>query len=236
MIDHSQMMTVETFTASVRKALNRAFWDSKNKQEEWYEQPSDINMLHEMYYDGELPKQKIEEYRERMTVIANHLLSSQTFMDIFDGKGKRIKLISSERFRLFEMEGVKVWVVLDLVFQDLESGKFVVVDFKTGKPSSSDKVQLLLYALFLKVAFHLPGLDQIELRNEYLATGKHASFTPRQTDLEYVQSLIQTSVKEMKAYLRVPEQNVPLDMERFEQTKNRAICRRCAFQELCDRG
>ena len=182
------------------------------------------------------PEQQIEEYRERITVIANHLLSSQTFMDIFDGKAKKIRLISSERFRLLEMEGVKVWVVLDLVFQDLESGKFVVVDFKTGKPSSSDKVQLLLYALFLQGAFHLPGLDQIELRNEYLSTGKHASFTLGQTELKFVQSLIQTSVKEMKAYLRVPEQNVPLDMERFEQTKNRAICRRCAFRELCDRG
>jgi len=235
MMDESQKMTVEEFAASIRKALNRAFWDSKHKQEEWYEQPSDINMLQEMYYDGELPEQKIEEYRERITVIANHLLSSQTLMDIFERKDK-VKLITSERFRLFEMEGIKVWVVLDLVFQDLESGKFVVVDFKTGKPSSSDKVQLLLYALFLKEAFHLSSLDQIELRNEYLATGKHASFTPRQTDLEYVQSLIRTSVKEMKAYLRVPEQNVPLDMERFEQTKNRAICRRCAFRELCDRG
>jgi len=236
MIDHSQKMTVEAFTASVRKALNRAFWDSKNKQEEWYEHPCDINMLHEMYYDGELPKQKIEEYRERMTVIANHLLSSQTFMEIFDGKGKRIKLITSERFRMFELGGIKVWVVMDLVYQDQESGKFVVVDFKTGKPSSSDRVQLLLYALFLKEAFNLPSLDQMELRNEYLAQGKYTSFTPRQTELEYVQSLIQTSFEEMKSCLRIPEQNVPLDMEKFEQTKNRAICRRCAFQELCDRG
>jgi hypothetical protein len=74
------------------------------------------------------------------------------------------------------------------------------------------------------------------LRCEYLATGKYAYFTPRQTELEYVQSLIQTSFEEMISCLRIPEQNVPLDMERFEQTKNRAICRRCAFQELCDRG
>lgn len=235
MIDESQKMTVEEFTTSVRKALNRAFWDSKYKQEKWYEQPSDINMLHEMYYDGELPKQKIEEYRERMTVIANHLLSSQTFMDIFERKNK-VKLITSERFRLFEMGGIKVWVVMDLVYQDLENGKFVIVDFKTGKPSSSDRVQLLLYALFLKEAFHLPTLNQMELRNEYLAQGKYTSFTPRQTELEYVQSLIQTSFEEMKSCLRIPEQNVPLDMEMFEQTKNRAICRRCAFQELCDTG
>jgi len=235
MIDHSQKMTVEAFTASVRKALNRAFWDSKNNQEEWYEHPCNINMLHEMYYGGELPEHKIQEYQERMTVIANHLLSSQTFMDIFDRKDK-VKLITSERFRVFELEGIKVWVVMDLVYQDLENGKFVVVDFKTGKPSSSDRVQLLLYALFLKEAFHLPSLDQMELRNEYLSTGKHASFTPKQTELEYVQSLIQTSVKEMKSCLRIPEQNVPLEMERFEQTKNRAICRRCAFQELCGGG
>ena len=99
MIDESQKMTVEEFTVSVRKALNRAFWDSKYKREEWYEQPSNINILHEMYYAGEIPKQKIEEYRERITVIANHLLSCQTFMDIFDGKANKIRLISSERFR-----------------------------------------------------------------------------------------------------------------------------------------
>jgi len=236
MIDEPQKMTVEAFNASVQKALNKAYWESIHKKEQWYEHPSNFNMLHEMYYNGELPEHKIQEYRERMTVIANHLLSSQTFMDIFDRKEKKIKLITSERFRMFELGGIKVWVVMDLVYQDQESGKFIVVDFKTGKPSSSDRVQLLLYALFLKEAFNLPTLDQMELRNEYLSTGKHASFTPKQTDLEYVESLIQTSVEEMKSCLRIPEQNVPLDMEMFEQTKHRAICRRCAFQELCDIG
>ena len=235
MIDQSQKITVEAFTAFVRKALNKAYWESVHKKQQWYEQPSDINMLHELYYDGELLEHKIQECRERMSVIANHLLSSQTFMDIFDRKDK-VRLVTSERFRMFELDGIKVWVVMDLVYQDLESGKFIVVDFKTGKPSSSDRMQLLLYALFLKEAFHLPTLNQMELRNEYLAQGKYTSFTPRQTELEYVQSLIQTSFEEMKSCLRIPEQNVPLDMERFELTKNRAICRRCAFQELCDTG
>ena len=235
MIDESQKMTVEEFTASVRKALNRAFWDSTHKKEQWYEHPSDIYMFHEIYYDGEIPEQKIEGYRERINIIANHLLSSKTFKDIFDRKDK-IRLVSSERFRVFELDGVKVWVVMDLVYQDLESGKFVVADFKTGRPSSGDPVQLILYSLFLKEAFDITSLDQMELRNEYLAIGKHASFTPRHSDHEYVKSLIRTSVKEMKSCLRIPEQNVPLEMEEFEQTKNRAICRRCAFRELCGGG
>ena len=114
MIDESQKMTVEAFTASVRKTLNRAFWESTHKKEQWYEHPSYIYMFHEIYYDGEIPEQKIEGYRERINIIANHLLSSQTFKDIFDRKDK-IRLVSSERFRVFELDGVKVWVVMDLV-------------------------------------------------------------------------------------------------------------------------
>jgi CRISPR/Cas system-associated exonuclease Cas4 (RecB family) len=122
-----------------------------------------------------------------------------------------------------------------LVYRDLNSEKFVIVDFKTGKRSANDATQLYLYAWFIKEAFNLGSLDQIELRNEYLADGTCVSFTPNSIDLENTQYTFRTSIDHMESLMQDVEQNVPMEMEAFQQTLNESVCRRCPFLELCGR-
>lgn len=191
-------------------------------------------MLSEIYYDNELPKELIEEFQVKIPETAKNLLSSKTFLDLFQRRNQ-IELIVAEKFRCLEIGKIKIWVVMDLVFRDLENGKYVIVDFKTGKPSSDDAFQLILYSWFLQQVYDIESLDQIELRNEYLLNGETVTYSPTPFDLEKVKYLIHTSIERMQSYLQDEEQNMPVELEAFEQTTNRKVCALCNFRELCGR-
>ncbi|NSL51935.1 hypothetical protein [Calidifontibacillus erzurumensis] len=99
----------------IRTDLNSAYIDSTQRRQQWYEQPSKYSMLHEIYYDGQLSKEKIHDIQERTSLCVNHFLSSQTFEEIIHNPD--LKIVDSERFRVMEVDGVNIFAVLDLVYQ-----------------------------------------------------------------------------------------------------------------------
>lgn len=185
---------------NVRTDLNKAYQQSKYHQEKWYENPSQSTMLSEIYYDNELPKEIIEEFQVKIPETAKNLLSSKTFLDLFQRRNQ-IELIVAEKFRYLEIGKIKIWLVMDLVFRDLENGKYVIVDFKTGKPSSDDAFQLILYSWFLQQVYDIESLDQIELRNEYLLNGETVTYSPTPFDLEKVKYRINPSYLDNPPFL-----------------------------------
>ncbi|CAM3051658.1 hypothetical protein PASE110613_14405 [Paenibacillus sediminis] len=68
---------------------------------------------------------------------------------------------------------VKVWIVMDLLYRDVGSGRYVVTDFKTGKRNENDRTQLTLYAKFVKESFQVGTEDQY--RNELGRMRWHSS-------------------------------------------------------------
>ncbi len=232
---HTTNLPSETeIIRNVRSDLNKAYQDSKYHQKLWAENPSQYKMLMEIYYDNELPLNVIEEYQTKLPLVAKNLITSETVNDLFR-RGDEIELIAAERFRCMERQGIKIWVVMDLVYRDKKTGRYVIVDFKTGKSSENDVVQLILYAWFIQQAFGIESLDQIELRSEYLADGRTVAYTPSYFDLEKNEYLLNTSIEWMRSYLLDIDQNIPVEMEAFEQTANQRTCQSCSFRELCGR-
>lgn len=221
--------------ANIRSDLNKSYCDSKYRQNLWLEMPSDYSILSEIYFDGELSLEAISDYQQRLPDIVHNLISCNTVNDLFQRR-KDTKLIASERFRFIEVRGVKVWIVMDLLYRDLGNGKYVITDFKTGKRSENDRTQLALYAKFVKESFQIGTEDQIELRNEYLNDGSFVSFAPTRYDFENIDYLIHTSIDWMQSYLQDIQNNVPFEMEAFEQTKYEPTCRSCQFRELCGKA
>lgn len=220
---------------NIRGDLNKAYTDSKYRQHLWYEKPGDYRMLSEIYFANELSLDLISDIQEKLPATARHLVSCKTMNDLFQRREKT-ELITAERFRCMEVNGVKVWVVLDLLSKDMRSGKYVVTDFKSGKRNENDRIQLSLYAKFVKEAFQISSLEQIELRNEYLSDGSSVSYSPTAFDLEKIDYLIQTSIEWMRSYLQDVEHNIPLEMEAFEQTKHQGMCNSCQYRELCGKA
>ncbi|MFD1019866.1 PD-(D/E)XK nuclease family protein [Thalassobacillus hwangdonensis] len=217
----------------IRNQLNQGFIESTKKEHLWHDKPNRYTMLHEIYYSQhqQLPKEKIEKIKSRLDAAIVHFFKSRTFSDI--QKKEKMQFIESEKFRFMTVGDVKIYVVMDFLYRDLKSDKWIIVDWKTGKASSEDRNQLALYALYVKQRFNIESLDQIVIRNEYLLEGTHQEYKLNEADLTNVQNLFGMSIQEMMKYLDDISKNQPMDLEHFPQYQEERKCSRCNYQELC---
>jgi CRISPR/Cas system-associated exonuclease Cas4 (RecB family) len=216
----------------LRSTLNSAFKDSKLRADQWRERPNHFQMLHEIYYNGELPQDKVDEIQKRLNVSMRNFLSSKTFTDI--RVNKDMQFVEAERFRFMFIDGVKIFIVMDFLYRDMNEGKWIIVDWKTGKESFEDRHQLALYALYLQRVLKVKSIEEIVIRNEYLLTGTHKTYQLTAVDLEKVHELFGMSVFQMQQYLDNISTNQPLNFNHFPKTNTTKKCDRCNYKELCD--
>jgi CRISPR/Cas system-associated exonuclease Cas4 (RecB family) len=228
----SHIPTENELVQRIRNILNTAFIDSMQRKVLWSARPKYYTMLHEIYYGGSLPKEKVHDIQERLDVCMKNFFKSKTFTDILNKK--QMKFIEAERFRYMRMNDVKVTIVMDFVYRDMENGKWIIVDWKTGKESYEDRHQLALYALYLQQALKVKDLNEIEIRNEYLLSGTNKSYKLSPIDLEKLQEMYGLSIQAMLSYLENPEENKPFSLEYFPKTEFEKKCDRCNFKELCE--
>ncbi|MFZ4453343.1 PD-(D/E)XK nuclease family protein [Salibacterium aidingense] len=223
----------ENLREQVRRSLNQGFIDSTRHFDHWKQQPKKRTMFHEIYYGNNprLPASKVEKITQRMHLALKHFLNSRTMQEM--AYNEQIEFLESEKFRILQIGQLKVFVVLDLLYKDLDRNKWVITDWKTGKKSEEDPYQLALYALYLLENYEVESIDDIIIRNEYLLEGEAAEHQLDPVTLEKVQELIGTSVEWMTDYLEVPSENQPLPLEQFPQTSDQRACSFCNFYELC---
>ncbi|MFC3886025.1 PD-(D/E)XK nuclease family protein [Bacillus songklensis] len=215
----------------VRLSLRTAFLDSRDRKDLWLHKPSRYTMLFEMYYGGELPAAGVQEIHDRLDVCLKHFLHSKSFREMTSGG--HIHFLESERFRTVEINGVKLYVVMDLLYRDLQRDKWVIVDWKTGSKSSDDVGQLAVYALYLMKEWNVP-LEKIEIRNEYLLTGGCHTYHLTPGDIQAMLEQMDASVQYMNHYKLDTAKNEPVPLEEFQRTSHIFRCRRCNYKELCD--
>ena len=224
--------TVEELIHWARGQLNAAFIDSTRHSELWRKKPTKYYMMQEIYYTGKLNPELVQDYKERLQLIFNHFLMSETFQQITTQKGS-LRIGEPEQFRSMKMDNIQVFVVMDFHYFDELTDKWVIVDWKTGGESDDDRQQLALYTYYVQQKYRV-SLEQIEVYNEYLLTGKRKKYVFTDIDMDNILYTFQRSVLEMKKYQADIFSNEPLDLEDFEQTLEKWHCRRCNFRELCD--
>jgi CRISPR/Cas system-associated exonuclease Cas4 (RecB family) len=220
--------TVETLVNYAKRQLNDAYLTNYAA---WEAKPSKHAMYFDMYYEGKLNADDVARYQERLPVIFTNFLQSDTIQELRQ-KGKQLEIQQAEQFRYIYIDDVKVFVVMDLLYKDLQSGKWIIVDWKTGKASDSDRQQLALYAYYLQQKLGLP-LDEIEVRNEYLLDGKQLTTTITQREIDNVLDIFERSVSDMRRYQADMITNEPYDIETFERTPFEQKCVTCSYKEIC---
>ena len=110
-------------------------------------------------------------------------------------------------------------------------GKWIVVDWKTGKESEDDRKQLALYTLFLNRVHGIP-LKDIVIRNEYLLSGTSKEYRLTEFDLDSTQEIMNESIYHMLKVVEDPVLNKPLAIDRFEMKQSNR-CFYCNFKEKC---
>lgn len=230
-LQHGHIMTEEEFIAEARAMLNQAYVDSRDRKPLWHQKPARFKMLYDMYYNGELNRAEAEEYRGRLHVVFKHFLKSLSLRDITE-RPQTMQFQQAEEFRFMTVDDVKIFVVMDLLYRDLEAGKWVIVDWKTGKEAEDDRSQLALYAYYLMQKYGA-SVEDIEIRNEYVLTGVQRSYSLTKTDINVMLEKMKQSIHMMRRYQLDMISNEPVDLDEFPQTDYRQRCEKCNYKELC---
>ncbi|WP_426750048.1 PD-(D/E)XK nuclease family protein [Myxococcus sp. Y35] len=136
-------------------------------------------------------------------------------------------------FAHFTLDGLKVFAIPDFAFVDAD-GTPVVVDWKTGKARDGYDEQVLGYALYVAQRYRFP-VEKVRASLVYLNEGKEQDVTVDPEAMASFRKHFDESVAKMRALLKDPATNTPLDASAFPPTDNLASCARCVFRRPCGR-
>ncbi|OES46185.1 hypothetical protein BA724_15980 [Domibacillus iocasae] len=230
-LEHGHVMTESELIGQARGMMNRAYTDSRDQKRQWMQKPARFHMLYDMYYGGELNRMEAEEYRRRLHIVFKNLLWSGSFRDITE-RPQTMQFQQAEEFRFMTVDGVKIFVVMDLLYRDLEADKWVIVDWKTGKEADDDRSQLALYAYYI-IQKYGASVEEIEIRNEYVLTGVQKSYQLSEADIEIMLQKMKQSIHMMRRYQLDMISNEPVELRDFPRTEYERRCETCNYKEVC---
>jgi CRISPR/Cas system-associated exonuclease Cas4 (RecB family) len=76
-------------------------------------------------------------------------------------------------------------------------------------------------------------IEQIEIRLEYLLSGKAKTIRPDRQSMERTKQWVRDSLEQMKRLLENEEMNKPLVETFFTASPSAFACRSCNFREIC---
>ena len=123
--------------------------------------------------------------------------------DTFSALGRN-SFLTVDELDSFDYEGVKVYAVPDCAIKD---GRYVLYDWKTGKPSDKDVFQLSFYVLYAQKKWHI-FRDEVEIVPVYISDKTVPMRPIEPLALEKIKSYMQESIARMRAVLSDQSANV----------------------------
>ncbi|HYK54164.1 MAG TPA: PD-(D/E)XK nuclease family protein [Candidatus Eremiobacteraceae bacterium] len=217
-----------------RRVLKR-MRESRNRDWERYYDPKRYGILFEDYYGSGIDERDrdtaLELVRECTVGLASNIYARRAF-----GVAKeRLRIVDPDDFDAMRIvvDDIVVYACPDLVVAD-EAGDLHVVDWKTGKPKKADVAQLAMYGLYVTDRMNVP-LERIVAHVVYVRSGKVEKHGGLRESVEEARRRISTFTTDVRERLTDVENNLAGDIDRFPMTENLMLCRRCQFQEICDR-
>lgn len=214
--------------------LMRTAWTNARK-ELWRGSPKRYPPIFEIYYDRVPSPERLKEYAEKAreairTIRGLPIYGLVRGLDPADilwvdpvGEGFSEEII-------FEVPPYRAISAPDLVIR--EKGRVVIVDWKTGKESEADRVQMAAAAVWAEEKLG-DGGEEIEGALVYTESGATRKIGLDREERERVKKIIRDDMAAMAACLRDPEKNIPRGEECFPRRDNPGFCRYCEFQEIC---
>jgi len=191
---------------------------------QWENNPKNACNLFEHYYDREIDTERMQ------ATIMDCLYSFYTYAlpTIIE---HRDNWKTVEEFQNFSIGKCTVALKMDFAYE--ADGILHIIDWKSGKPSSSASQQLTVYALYAAQQWRLIPQDIIGVAH-YLLHGAELSTFTIDSFNECIER-IDLQVDMMAAYLVNCdlEQNEPLSPKMFPRTENEWKCNNCSYREVC---
>jgi CRISPR/Cas system-associated exonuclease Cas4 (RecB family) len=224
----------DSMYSAIRNELNQAFKDSKSKCERWGQGKGQGVMLQEIYYDNDIPEDRIEKVKEKMHSCTTQFCESYTMEEITSSTD--IRFDHAERNRTMILDGIRVKFVTDLVYDHRLRGEKVLVDWKSGVQSMEDFYQLCLYALYFVHVFKM-DVQNLTIVNEYLNADKekeqYVRYKIALDDLDRIKDLVMNSVEVITDFLNTERIERAEDVLLLPEAPNAKSCNWCNFRELC---
>lgn len=144
----------------------------------------------------------------------------------------RERWLALEDLVSFHVDGVEVFLRMDLAFRDRD-GRVVIVDWKTGRAEGRfNEVQVAGYALYATERSWVGDPEEIRTELNYLVIPRSRRRTVGRRQLDHARRFIARSAHDMKALLLDPVAN-RARLEDFPMIDRPQVCRRCNFRRLC---
>lgn len=113
-----------------------------------------------------------------------------------------------------------------------EGDDVIIYDWKTGKSISEDlTIQLSCYALYAMEKWHvLPKSLRIIEYNLFF--NRVSEFSVSLGQVEDIKGYIRGSINDMMSLLADPENNIPLEEDRFSKVEDERASQRCNFRKV----
>ncbi|GAB6189360.1 hypothetical protein JCM30566_10990 [Marinitoga arctica] len=222
---------IKTALEYVGKELNKAVESSYKLRNEWEQNPKNYVMLYSVYYknrnlfEGNFGR----SIKEKAKILIQNYYASRTLKDIQNG----IKVLEIDRennFTSFFINNYKIYSILDFMYE--KNGDIFIVDWKTGKRSVDDEMQLKLYALYAYKNYNI-NLNKVYLINEYLYEGNFEERKYSKDELLEIEDYIKERIEIMEFYLKDKDKNIPKEEEKFPARPSKYNCKWCNFKEIC---
>jgi CRISPR/Cas system-associated exonuclease Cas4 (RecB family) len=210
--------------ARIKEHLVRTWAQSKERQ--WVNGIKQHLNLFEHYYKRE-PSPELLAMKIAKAVKSIDNFYKLKILDIFSGV-EGGGFLSIDELDSFDLDGVKVYAVPDFAVKE---GRYILFDWKTGKPSEKDLFQLSFYVLYAQYRWRA-AIDEVEVIPVYLSDSNCGLQPASVVDLSYVRQYVQDSAKKMREVLTNVEAN-QADIARCPKTQFVKKCANCRFQEIC---
>jgi CRISPR/Cas system-associated exonuclease Cas4 (RecB family) len=218
----------------IEEAVSQMREEYKQSLQQLYKKkPNRFLGLQEHEYDVKLKPEAWQKMRDQVIQNLHTFYDSGPLTHLFNLD--RESFLSCEKLESFEIDGIKVWVSLDLVFIDSEQTVHIW-DWKTGQKRSEDlsiDPQLAVYILFASQKFQTEKLKASLIYLSDPFEKKTVVFD--EVDFNSFFQTFKSSVEEMLEKCRdIP--NNETNESNFERTgflKSSKICKNCQFRKVC---
>lgn len=218
-------VSYEEARAKAKGLLTRTWEQSRGQK--WKENVKRNLNLIEHYYNREPDREILTLKLQKVTKSLRNFYETGLFKK-FCAAGPE-NFLRLDELDSFDFEGIKVFAMPDFA---LKNDKYILYDWKTGKPSDKDVLQLSCYALYAVKKWGVEA-ERIELVPVYLTENIIAPVPAESINIDEVQNYIRSSIGKMKEVLTNVEKN-KINVENCPKTEDTWRCKNCKFQEICE--
>ena len=221
-----------------KDVLSQRWIDAQN--ERWKQSASKCPPVFELYYEQAPSAEELKNLGKKVKRCIDTLIDSDFFTELQSDNPEQWLMIDPELRDApkFRVDSRVVWAIPDFVRKS--GGHTIEIwDWKTGRKSPHDHLQLLSYALYAREVLKANAQD-IRLYGFYLDPEIEeegiVEYECSNAELDKITNVINCDLEVMKSLLENVEENIPKDKEgSFPMTEDYGQCGRCNFKELCSR-